>query len=185
MSKLRVIKERASLVGNHEQDLRELGGTTLLSNVGVEARLVLPNQASNQHQVAEHTVRHKSMKVTNEGNDLIVTCHESTNHKVNCVHLFNLSLILIHKKIVSSATLTETNLLHQELHKATNSKHVDTKHVSQANGLHVSGLASHILNQSGYEVSANLNGHHLSEEHVTMLVKAIAGTQSHRKVRSA
>lgn len=184
MPKLRVIKERTS-VGSHEQDLRELGGTTLLSNVGVEPKLILQNQASKHHNISELASRQKAMKVTNQGNDLIITCHESANHKVNCLHLFNLGLILFHKKIISNATLTETNLLHQELHKATKAKYDEETHSSEKSGLHISGLASHILNQAGYDVSPNLNGHHLSEEHVQMLVKSLAGSQSIRKVRSA
>jgi hypothetical protein len=187
MSKLRIVKERAASV-NHEQDLRELGGTTLLSNTHIETQLHLHHLNNNElNQINSITANHKGMKVISQTDELTtITCNVHDNHKVNCLYLFNLALELHHKKLIKRTQLTENNLLHQELSKATNSTMITKDKAPEMDGLHLSALCTITLNQAGYSISVNENGHHLGEEHLQVLIQTItSGTNSYKKVRTA
>jgi len=185
MSKLRVIKERTTL-GNHEQDLRELGGTTLLSNTGVESILTLRNLSPLEISKVQQVVTSKhSMKFESSGNSHKITCHAHHNYKVNTLHLFHVALILIHKGIVNTIHQHEINHLKNELSHAANKKVESIHHEDLKHGLHLSAQTTHTLNQAGYSVSACNDSLHLSAEHVVTLISSLTSAQAAKKLRSA
>ena len=199
MSKLRIIKERTQNNAD-TQDLRGLGNSSLLTNTKIEPHLIFTSNDSDdtKQMIQDLASKYDSQIIfqSNTGTDgkslKVISTDKHVNHKVNCVILFNLSLLLLQKKVTNSIDLDETNWLKKELHGALTHNGVNkspeySKSQNTESGMTISPVFSHSLSQAGYNIQSSFENVFLSEHNLKEIVNHLKYSSSvgTRKVRAA